>query len=219
MKNKLITLVITAMMLTPSMASAQVIINNYANKQDEILIKKIQSQLIDLLNQLIKKLTAELEAKQVKPVVIIKEQTTPLVTQRDIVLNVVVPQTQQTTTMPTSEIKKEILDINGFFKETDVDHKKVWINNMPGMDLRIGFRKLARYTRQGDIKMTVTGRFGNGETEKIIDTPRFGPGNDYDAVFTISDTLPGEEYAFHLDINNASYEGSYDGKVVRVFTK
>lgn len=213
MRKKFITIAIIVMMLTPSIVSAEVTINNYANKQGEteILIKKIQSQLIDLLNQLIRKLTAELEAKQAVPVIIKEPVNTP-----EIIVNVV-PQPQQiTTTMPTEVIKKEILDINGFFKETDVDHKKVWIDNIPTMDIRIGFRKLARITRQGDIKLTVTGRFANGDVSKIIDTPKFGPGNDFDAVFTIPNTMPNEEYSFHLDINNASYEGSYDGKVIRV---
>jgi hypothetical protein len=210
MKKYIIAMAVIAMMLSPvSVRAAEVTINNYAKDSvKEEMIRTLQLKLIDLLSQMVKELQRQLIVLQEKtPEVIIKESTPPTV-----IVQQVVPQTTNTT-MPTEEVKKEVLDASGFFKETDVDHKKVWVDNNGIDPLRVGFRKLSRFTKQGDIKLTVTGRFDDGENGKLIETANFGPGNDFDASFIIPNVIPGEKYSYHLSIDNAGYTGSYDGEV------
>ena len=213
MRKAMIAVFVMMALVIPPIANAEVVINNYGTKQGdtEALIRKLQLQLIDLLNQLVKKLVSEQSKTQIQPTVIIKEQKPP-----EVIVQVV-PQPTITTTMPTdTQPSKEVLDINGFFKETDVDHKKVWIDNNSLMPLRVGFYKLSSLTKQGDVKLTVTGEFSDGTTEKIINTPIFGPGKDYNVVFTVPETISGKEYSFRLDVNNDNYTGLYEGKVTRI---
>jgi len=181
------------------------------NTNSSVGANTIQSQLQTLLSQ-ISLLQQQLQIQQqtqqsISDIQSQVNQQNQIIQQQQQTLQQIQPQqTTQPTTMPktTPPDNREVIGQN-YFKTTDVDHPKV-MSDTDCKTLRILFAGLSNFIVKtpSDAKLTVNG--GNPLTPSGLGGP-----NTYNVTFEIPNAVKGTTYNYMLEINDATYRGTYSG--------